>query len=130
VSDGPRVISVIVPALNSADTLPLQLQALEAQDYEGAWEIVIADNGSTDATVEVATRHLEQLERGRVVHARDRRSASHARNVGAARAEGDFLAFTDADDVVSEGWLSALARAAPHGDLVAGSVSSTMSDVR
>jgi glycosyltransferase involved in cell wall biosynthesis len=120
--ESPRLISVVIPIRNGAETLPDQLEALGAQDYAGAWEVVIADNGSTDAGAEIAERRLRRFSRGRVVRAPGRASASHARNAGAARACGDFLAFTDADDVPRPGWLSALALAAPHGDLVAGAV--------
>jgi glycosyltransferase involved in cell wall biosynthesis len=111
-----------MPVLDGADTLPDQLDALRAQDYAGDWELVIADNGSTDATVAIAERWLDQFPCGRVVRAWARTSASHARNAGAAQAQGDFLAFTDADDVPSARWLTALAYAARHGDLVAGAV--------
>ncbi|MEK6276630.1 MAG: glycosyltransferase [Actinomycetota bacterium] len=118
----PRLISVVIPVLTGAATLPHQLKALRAQDYAGAWEVVIADNGSTDASVEIAERWVKHFPCGRVVHAVGRRSAGHARNVGAAQAGGDFLAFTDADDVPRPGWLTALAQGARHGDLVAGGI--------
>jgi glycosyltransferase involved in cell wall biosynthesis len=118
----PRLISVVIPVLDAAETLPHQLEALHAQDYASAWEVVIADNGSTDASVDIAERWLEQFPSGRVVRASARKSASYARNAGAAQAQGDFLAFMDADDVPSARWLTALARAARQGDLVAGAV--------
>jgi glycosyltransferase involved in cell wall biosynthesis len=112
----------VVPLLNDAETVANQLGALHAQDYTGAWEVVIVDNGSTDASFEIAERCLEKVPHGRVVRAADRRSAGHARNVGVSHASGDFLAFTDADDVVHPGWLTAMAEAAPHADVVAGVV--------
>lgn len=118
----PHTVSVIVPTLNAAAALPEQLDALRQQDYEGRWELLIADNGSTDSTVEVARRHLAVFPAARIVDAGDRIGASHARNVGASHARGDFLAFTDADDLVSGSWLRALAAAAPSADLVAGEV--------
>jgi glycosyltransferase involved in cell wall biosynthesis len=120
--EGPRLISVVVPILNGAETLPHQLRGLLAQDYAGAFEVVVADNGSTDGSGEVAERLLRPFGDGRVVRADGPRSASHARNVGARHARGDFLAFTDCDDVPAPGWLSSMARAAPNGDLVAGDV--------
>lgn len=118
----PGLISVVIPLLDDARWLPAQLEALARQDYGGRWEVVVADNGSRDASAAVAERGVASLPRGRVVHALGRRSAGHARNVGAHAADGDFIAFTDADDVVGEGWLAALARAAHDGDIVAGPV--------
>jgi glycosyltransferase involved in cell wall biosynthesis len=118
----PRLISVVIPLLNDAETVAEQLEALRAQDYAGDWEVVIVDNGSTDASVEIAERWVGRFPSARVVHAADRRSPGHARNAGASQARGDFLAFTDADDVVQPSWLGALAESAHRGDLVAGNV--------
>src|SRR5206468_3683315 len=50
----PDLVSVIIPVRNGAATLGSQLRALAAQTYPGLWEIVIADNGSTDATAAIA----------------------------------------------------------------------------
>jgi glycosyltransferase involved in cell wall biosynthesis len=112
----------VVPLLNDAETVADQLAALLAQDYTGAWELVVVDNGSDDDSFEMAERCLDGAPNALVVRATDRRSAGHARNVGASRASGDFLAFTDADDVVYPGWLTAMVEAAPQTDVVAGAV--------
>src|SRR5947207_12145326 len=120
----PELISVIVPVLDAAKHLPQQLEALADQDYAGRWEVVVADNGSTDGSVELAEEWLGELPGGRLVRAGGARSASRARNAGAAEARGDFLAFCDADDVARSDWLTELAAAAPQGDIVAGAVDS------
>jgi glycosyltransferase involved in cell wall biosynthesis len=120
--EAPHTISVVVPALNAAATLPDQLDALRSQRYDGPWELLIADNGSRDATVATARRQLHSFPSARIIDASGVRGAGRARNVGAANSSGDFLAFTDADDVVSADWLSALADSAQHADLVAGGV--------
>jgi glycosyltransferase involved in cell wall biosynthesis len=116
------LISVVIPFLNDAETLADQLAALRAQDYTGDWELLAVDNGSTDGSVEIAERWVKQFPRARVVRAVEHRSPGHARNAGASHAIGDFLAFTDADDAVHPGWLTALAAAAKQGDLVGGRV--------
>jgi glycosyltransferase involved in cell wall biosynthesis len=118
----PRLVSVVVPLLNAAGALPDHLEGLNRQDYTGAWEVVIADNGSTDDSVAIAEGWLEQSHRGHLIRAVERRSAGHARNNGAAHARGDFFAFTDADDVPGPGWLTAMAAAAQHGDVIAGAI--------
>src|SRR2546423_6377260 len=120
----PELISVIVPVLDAAEHLPQQLEALAGQDYAGRWEAVIADNGSTDGSVELAEQWLGELPGGRLVRVGGARSASRARNAGVAEARGDFLAFCDADDVARSDWLTELAAAAPQGDIVAGAVDS------
>jgi glycosyltransferase involved in cell wall biosynthesis len=81
---------------------------------------VVVDNGCRDRTLEIVRNKAHRVPELRVVDAKAKRGLSHARNVGAALARGDFLAFCDADDVVTAGWLEAMAAAAPHSDLVGG----------
>ena len=120
----PRLVSVVVPVRDAADHLAAQLEALTRQEHSGDWEVVIAENDSRDGSVEVARGWLDRLPSARLVRATGGRSASHARNAGAAAARGDFLAFCDADDVAAPGWVGAMATAAPRGDVVAGGVGS------
>ena len=115
----PQQVSVVIAARNAARTLEQQLDALLRQDYAGSWEVVVADNGSTDGTSEIARRWSSSVPL-RVVDASARRGASFARNQGWRSALGDFVAFCDADDVVSRGWLSRLSEAAEEADLVGG----------
>jgi glycosyltransferase involved in cell wall biosynthesis len=75
--DGCPEVSVVIAALNAAATLPLQLAALAAQDYSGSWEVVVADNGSTDATVAIAREFASSLPHLVLVDASDRRGQSH-----------------------------------------------------
>jgi glycosyltransferase involved in cell wall biosynthesis/GT2 family glycosyltransferase len=118
----PRLVSVVVPTLDAASTLSQQLDALAAQDYSEPWEVVIADNGSTDGTLELARRWASSRPNARVVEAGGDKSPAAARNRAVREAAGDLLAFCDADDAVSPGWLSALADAARHADLVGGRI--------
>jgi glycosyltransferase involved in cell wall biosynthesis len=116
-------VSVVVPVHDAATTLGEQLRALVAQDYAGDWELVVVDNGSVDGSPEVARQGLTRMPGARLLHASRngaRNGAAQARNAGAATARGDLLAFCDADDVVSAGWLRALVIAARRGDVVAG----------
>jgi glycosyltransferase involved in cell wall biosynthesis len=116
----PRLMSVIIPVRNAATTLPQQFEALGRQTYTEPWEIVLADNGSTDGTLAIAHRHSPRGIELRVVDASARAGSSFARNRGAEEAKGDFLVFCDADDVVTPGWLAAMADAARGFDAVTG----------
>lgn len=85
--------SVIIPAFNAAPTLARAIESVRAQSWP-AHEILVVDDGSTDASADVARRfgaavRLIQQPNGGV---------SSARNAGAAAATGDWLAFLDADD--------------------------------
>lgn len=111
-------MSVIVPALDAQDHIAEMLAGLARQDYEGDWEVVIADNGCTDHTVEIVESWRDRLPGLRVVDARDRAGVAHARNVATEAARGEFLACLDTDDVPASGWLRALAKAAAEADLV------------
>jgi glycosyltransferase involved in cell wall biosynthesis len=116
----PRLVSVVVPVRNGAATIEDQLAALAGQRYDAPWEVVVADNGSTDATRAVVDGWSTRLPGLRIVDATGRACAAAARNAGARQARGDFLAFCDADDVVGPEWLASLAAAAPDFDVVTG----------
>lgn len=118
----PELISVVIPMLDSADTLAAQLEALACQTYRGAWEVVIADNGSTDGSIELVRSWTDKLPALQVVDASARKGANYARNVGAAAARGEFLVYCDADDVATPGWLDAMAAALRNCDLVGGGI--------
>ena len=114
------MISVVLPLYNGAGVVGEQLAALAGQDYPGAWEVVVADNGSTDGGAAVVVRWRYRIPNLQVIDSSARRGAAAARNVGARAAAGDGLVFCDADDVVAPGWLAALARALEGHDFVAG----------
>ena len=111
--------SVIVPCYNAAETLLEQLEALSTQKYGASWEIIVADNGSTDNTLEIAKRFHARLPNFRSVDASACKGAAHARNVGAKAAHGTYLAFCDADDVVAPGWMVALRTSLEQTELAA-----------
>ena len=113
-------VSVVIPVLNGAATIAQQLQALAGQTYRGSWEVVVADNGSTDTTTEIVRAWSGRLPGLRLVDASTRMSTNHARNLGAAAAAGELLAFCDADDVATPGWLAALVTALDSHDLAGG----------
>ena len=96
-------ISVIVPSLNDADYLAVCLDALANQTRQ-ADEVIVVDNGSTDATAEVAAaagaRVVDQPVRG----------IWPATAAGFDAASGDVLARLDADSVPAPGWLAEVER--------------------
>jgi glycosyltransferase involved in cell wall biosynthesis len=112
-------LSVIIPCLNAAASIGALLDSLHRQVWEQPWEIIIADNGSTDATVDIVRKNAQGLPCLQVVDASDRRGSAHARNVGALFARGESLAFCDADDELGNGWLAAIGAALEAHDFVA-----------
>ena len=113
-------LSVVIPSRNAEATIGVQLGALAAQRADVDWEVLVADNGSSDGTRTVVERYRDRLPGLRVVEASGRRGPGHARNVGAAAASGRWLAFVDADDEVGEGWLQAVVDGLGQHDVIAG----------
>jgi cellulose synthase/poly-beta-1,6-N-acetylglucosamine synthase-like glycosyltransferase len=97
-------ISVVVPAYNAERTLERCLQALHAQSLP-AYEILVVDDGSSDATASIAERFARVLRNTRA------KGAGGARNTGALAATGEVIAFTDSDCVPNPDWLANIARA-------------------
>lgn len=112
-------LSVIIPCRNEAHTIGQQLAALARQDVGVPWEVIVADNGSTDGTAREAARYTSRLPTLRIIDAHHTPGVSHARNAGAGMATGERLIFCDADDVVGEGWLAAMAHALETHPVVA-----------
>ena len=116
-----RSVSVVIPVGRVDEDLPLQLEALSAQSYSGPWELVLSLNNNDVAERQALERLVEQHRSddaaftAEIVDSSDTRSASHARNVGAAAATGDLLLFCDGDDIADEDWMVRLIEALAAG---------------
>ena len=113
-------LSVVIPCYNAARLLSEAVASVRAQQYEPL-EILIVDDGSTDATAQMApglgpeVRYFRQQNRG----------PSAARNLGLRQARGELIAPIDADDLWPEGKLELQVSrllAEPELDLVSGRV--------
>jgi CDP-glycerol glycerophosphotransferase len=115
VSPEPRV-SVVVPMYNVERYLHECLESLAHQTARDI-EVVMVDDGSTDATARIAAAFAETDPRFVLVQQANG-GLGHARNTGVAHARGRYLAFVDSDDVVTENAY----------ELLAGSLDRTGSD--
>ncbi|HEX3235331.1 MAG TPA: glycosyltransferase [Gemmatimonadales bacterium] len=99
-------ISLVISTRNRASQLEQALNSYARLQYEGAWELVIVDNGSSDATTQV----LEAFGRSFSGHLRllhhERPGLGGARNAGWRAARGSIVAFTDDDCYPREDYLS------------------------
>lgn len=112
-------LSVIIPCFNAADAIATQLEALANQQWSEPWEVIVSDNGSTDGSMDIVKKYEGRLPHLRIVDASGRRGRGYARNVAAKVAQGESLAFCDADDEVAPGWLAAMGEALARYDFVA-----------
>src|SRR5947209_16102964 len=87
------LFSVIVPTHNRRELLEVALDSVCRQTFTD-YEVIVVDDGSTDATAEWLKTDGRKL---RVLR-QDRRGPSAARNAGAAEAAGEYIAFLDSDD--------------------------------
>lgn len=83
-------LSIIIPTLNEEQYLPLLLESIKAQTFTD-YEIIVADAGSQDKTVEIAQNFGCRATKGGL--------PAKGRNEGAKIAQGNLFLFTDADNI-------------------------------
>lgn len=120
-------VSVVIPARNEADVLPVSLRSLLNQDYPGPWQIILVDDQSTDGTARVARQTADAVgksERLQVISAAPLPAGWSgklwAMDQGVQRAQlssPDYLLLTDADIEHESGNLRRLMDRAIRQDL-------------
>jgi cellulose synthase/poly-beta-1,6-N-acetylglucosamine synthase-like glycosyltransferase len=117
---GPRLLSVVIPTLNSDETLGYALSSLFLNDFQrDRYEVIIVDGGSRDKTLDVCRRFPVE------VLSCPRKGWSAALNVGVENANGDIVCITNADVIVPSDWLRKIwefFRDNPHVDGVGGPI--------
>lgn len=95
------LITVIIPAYNEEKLIGRCIEALMRQTLpRDKYEILVIDNNSTDKTSETA-----RLAGAKVIYYDERKGASPSRNYGTLKANGDIIAYTDADSIPRNDWL-------------------------
>jgi len=98
----PPMVSVIIPTFNRDGMIKDTVDSVLDQDY-GNTELIVVDDGSTDATVRILSRYKDRLRLLR----QENRGVSAARNAGIRAAAGALIALLDSDDL----WLAGKLRA-------------------
>jgi glycosyltransferase involved in cell wall biosynthesis len=116
------VISLVIPTFNRAPVLKRALRSAKNLDYSSdRCEIIVVDNGSTDATAAVVKAAQDGEPKHKIHYIREQRLGLHnARHAGVWAAKGNILVFTDDDATFDPGWLRAYAEAfESHPEMVA-----------
>lgn len=99
-------VSLIVPVYNVEKYLPDALSCIMAQSYPNL-EIILVDDGSTDASSAIVDVAAKQDSRITVIHQRNA-GLSDARNAGIQHASGEYITFMDSDDIINEHYVANL----------------------
>ncbi|HZK73375.1 MAG TPA: glycosyltransferase family 2 protein [Clostridia bacterium] len=109
-------VTVVVPTYNRAKTLPHVFASLAKQNYPAdRMELIVVDNSSSDDTEDVVERWKQVLPFRARFYRKDNKGPAASRNYGAARAEGEIIAFTDSDCILSADWIRNAAEAFRDG---------------
>ena len=103
-------VSIIVPVYNGEATIRRCVDSILTQEYRD-FELLLVDDGSTDASAEILDGYGRQDERVRVIH-KENTGVSDTRNTAIDLAEGEYLQFLDSDDWITPDATKLLVRAA------------------
>lgn len=103
--DNPK-ISIVMPAYNASRYIAKTIQSILQQDFEN-FELIIADDCSTDNTVEIISSFNDQ--RIRLIHTeRNTGSAKYPRELAIEQSSAPYICWIDSDDIVDKNYLSSL----------------------
>ncbi len=98
---GGNIISIIIPAYNREQFIGECLDSVINQTYEN-WEALVVDDGSVDKTVDIVKEYACKDSRVKLIERQsDPRGGAACRNIGAAKAQGDYIIFLDSDDLLA-----------------------------
>lgn len=99
-------LSIVIPVYNAVKYLEQCVKSILSQSFIN-YEIILVDDGSTDGSSRICDEYEMKDKRIKVLH-QSNAGASHARNIGIRKAQGDYIWFIDADDWIEDGFLSKL----------------------
>lgn len=96
--------SIIVPVYNAEKYLNICVDSILANQNQSDYEIILVDDGSKDSSGSICDAYAQKNPWIKVIHNQNG-GASNARNTGLLAAQGQYILFVDADDVVDVAWI-------------------------
>lgn len=100
------MVSIVIPVYNSGDFLRPCVDSIIAQTYND-WELLLVDDGSSDGSELACDEYAKKDVRIKVFH-KSNQGATSARQFGVANARGEWVLFSDSDDILPAGSLEKL----------------------
>jgi teichuronic acid biosynthesis glycosyltransferase TuaG len=117
------VVTIITPVFNAAKHLKDCVESIISQDYK-SWNLVIIDDGSTDGSVDIAKEYSKNNENITLVQALGSRNGpAKIRNIAINRTVSEYIAFLDADDLMSTNSLKCRVRILDEDSMAAAAYS-------
>jgi len=109
-------ISVIIPVYNCEKYLPRCLDSLRGQSFQN-WNAICIDDGCSDNSGAILDEYAARDKRFVVIHKKNA-GVSAARNDGIKKADGDFIHFMDADDIIDSDYYEKMIEFIGDADIV------------
>ena len=93
-----HLISIITPLYNAEKYIAQTISSVQKQTYPH-WEMLIIDDRSQDKSLQIAETFAVKDPRIKIIKLAKNKGTAHARNIGAQEAQGNYIAFLDADDL-------------------------------
>lgn len=93
-----NLVSIIMPMYNSKEYIEDAIKSVECQTYQH-YELIIIDDASTDGSSMIAEKFCYKNNKIKLIKLKENVGAARARNIGIRKAEGEYLAFLDSDDI-------------------------------
>lgn len=109
------LISIIVPAYNAEKWIDQTCNSVFEQTYKN-WELIVVDDGSCDNTYEILKNITQNLANTKIIRT-ENGGVCRARNIGIDAANGEYITFLDADDLLTADALESLYKAIEKYDV-------------
>ena len=99
-----NLVSIIVPVYNAEKSIEKTITTILNQSYRNI-ELILINDGSNDNSGAICDKFAEKDKKAKVIHT-ENKGVSNARNEGLKKAEGEFISFVDADDMIADDMIS------------------------